>query len=93
MVTLENYKIQRVGQLATMMGAPILFGVAAMRAQRTVRWKQIWPLLTGLWPPLVFGLAVPAGFPPFAVPGIAGILWFVWAATLPSQSIAASRES
>lgn len=86
--TLGNYPIQRVGQLATMMLAPILFGVAALRAKQVTLWKRAWPLLTGLWPPVMFGLAVPAGFPPFLVPAIAGILWVVWAAALPSRASA-----
>ncbi len=91
--TLQNYEVQLIGQLATMMVAPILFGIGALRAKRVVPWKRAWPLLTGLWPPLMFGLAVPAGFPAFAVPGIAGILWFIWASSLTLQTFAKSERS
>jgi hypothetical protein len=84
--TLRDYAIQLIGQLATMMLAPILFGVAALGARRVAMWKRVWPLLTGLWPPMMFGFAVPAGFPAFAVPGVAGLLWLVWASSLPGRS-------
>jgi hypothetical protein len=76
-VTLGNYGVQLVGQLATMMIAPLLFGIAALRAKRVRPWKRVWPLAMGLWPPLMFGFAVPAGFPAFGVPGGAGMLWAV----------------
>jgi hypothetical protein len=77
-VTLRSLGVEFVGQLATMMVAPILWGHAALRAKRVATWKRMWPVLTGLWPPLMFAVFVPAGVPAFAVPGFAGILWIVF---------------
>jgi hypothetical protein len=77
-ITLRPMNVQLAGQLLAMMVAPILWGLAALRAKRVALWKQVWPTLTGLWPPLMFSVAVPAGFPPFGVPGLAGIYWFVF---------------
>ena len=77
-VTLQNSGVQLIGQLAAMMLAPVLWGHAALRAKRVAMWKRMWPVLTGLWPPLMFVVAVPAGFPAFAVPGLAGIFWLVF---------------
>jgi cytochrome c oxidase assembly factor CtaG len=77
-ITLTNQATQLIGQLLAMMVAPILWGLAALRARKVAPWKQIWPTLTGLWPPLMFTVAVPAGLPPFAVPGFAGLYWLVF---------------
>lgn len=76
--TLRTYNVQLVGQLATLMLAPVLWGHAALRAKRVATWKRMWPVLTGLWPPLMFVVAVPAGFPAFAVPALAGVFWIVF---------------
>ena len=77
-LTLTNQGLQIVGQVLTMMVAPVLWGLAALRARRVALWKRVWPTLTGFWPPLIAIVAVPAGFPAFAVPGLAGICWMVF---------------
>jgi hypothetical protein len=77
-ITLQQTGIEAVGQFAAMMVAPILWGHAALRARRVPTWKRMWPVLVGLWPPLMFSVGVPAGLPAFAVPGFAGLLWTVF---------------
>jgi hypothetical protein len=90
-LTLRSLGVEFVGQLATMMLAPILWGHAALRAKRVATWKRMWPVLTGLWPPLMFAVVVPAGFPPFAVPGFAGILWIVFGFAVWTEGAAPDR--
>ncbi len=90
-ITLENQGLQLIGQLMTMVLAPILWGLAAMRAKRVAIWKRIWPTLTGFWPPLMFSVAVPTGLPAFAVPGMAGIYWMVFGYAVWSEAGANER--
>jgi hypothetical protein len=75
---LAGYPINEIGMALVMFLAPLLWGIVGLQEGDLPAWKRLWPLVVGLTPAVLFGLAVPRGLPPLGPPVAIGLAWLVF---------------